>query len=277
MYADLHVHTSHSDGELAPAQVVGRAKAAGVSLLAICDHNLLSGSLEAAPLAARVGIRLVYGVEIDSLWRGVDLHVLGLNVDPEEPGLVRLARESRDALDGMSDTLLRRMRADGLPVSVEEFRARPAGWSQGLGGWPALHYLVDKGLAASWRQAVAYYGKYQVGYAQAPFHSLSESCAAIRGAGGVAILAHPGDTPGLAAGPGTGFDQTLEELAALGVQGLECHYPSHDEGMTAYFLGLCRERGLYISAGSDCHSASEAPQIGCLRVREEELNLPFLP
>lgn len=132
MYADLHVHTSHSDGELAPAQVVGRAKEAGVSLLAICDHNLLSGSLEAAPLAARVGIRLVYGVEIDSLWRGVDLHVLGLNVDPEEPGLVRLARESRDALDGMSDTLLRRMRADGLPVSVEEFRARPAGGAKAL-------------------------------------------------------------------------------------------------------------------------------------------------
>ncbi len=272
MFADLHIHTDASDGTYSPETVLRLAAQNGVKLLSVCDHERLQGSKKALALAVGFHVRVIAGVEIDALWQGHDLHILGLDIDTENAALCDLVHKSRAALEGMSDVLLDKMAADGYPVSAAEFHMFAA--PVGLGGWPALHYLEHKGVCASWQAAKAFYAKYHVRYEDAPFFPLGEVCAAIRGAGGCAILAHPGATKGFAAGPQDGFEDALRLLVDEGVQGLECHYPTHGEELTAYYRSLCDKYGLYISAGSDCHG-EESHAVGCLQTPISALRLPF--
>ena len=110
-YVDLHVHTTHSDGALSPAQMVEKAKAAGVTTLAIADHDKISGSQEAAPLCARAGIRLIPAAEVDTVLRGVLVHVLAYFPDFANAAFLAMLQDSRAKLDGMSDILIDRLAA----------------------------------------------------------------------------------------------------------------------------------------------------------------------
>jgi predicted metal-dependent phosphoesterase TrpH len=141
-----------------------------------------------------------------------------------------------------------------------------------LGGWPALHYLVFKGLAETPFEAIRYYGQYGCGYATAGFPSVTETCRAVHAAGGKAVLAHPGES----IPERTDTVQMLTELFAFGLDGLECYYPKHSTEMTGLCLDFCRERGLLVTGGSDCHGAFGSSAIGEIRTPIESLRLDGL-
>lgn len=270
MKADLHIHSVVSDGSYTPSQILAKAKENGVGVLAVCDHDLLEGTRETLRLAKTFGVRAIAGIELDSLYHGVDFHILGLNVDPQNPALCHAAKQNRAALDGMNDDLIRAMRLDGYAVSLPEFRMFT--YDHALGGWDALHYLVHKGLAKDVYDAMRYYKTYSIAYGSAPFYAADEVCAVIKAAGGVPILAHPGVD---AYPAGEEPLAVLRALVTLGIEGLECYYPKHTLEQTKSYLALCEELDLSVTAGSDCHGPFSGGEIGSTDTDIRQLRLPF--
>ena len=146
-YADLHIHSTASDGTLSPEEIVRLCVENGVGALSVTDHDAVEGTLRAAPLARAAGLVYISGVEIDSLWRGRDVHVLCYGADLENGALLTCIREARARMDGMSDALLERMLKDFPALSKEEYAAFER--DKTLGGWKMLHYLLFKGVTRS--------------------------------------------------------------------------------------------------------------------------------
>ena len=255
-YADLHIHSTVSDGTLAPEAVVRACLESGVGALSITDHNAVEGTLAGAPLARAAGLAYVCGVEIDTLWEGRDVHVLCYGADFEDTALRACICEARARMDKMSDVLLARMQKDFPALSAEGYAAfvrDPA-----LGGWKMLHYLLSKGISRSMADGMRFYGQYGVTYADAGFRPTAEVVKCIRNAGGRAILAHPGVT----LRGERDFGRALSRLMDEGLDGVECFYPKHSRDVREACLGLCRRRGLLATAGSDCHGSFQDTHIG---------------
>lgn len=257
MIVDLHIHSTFSDGTLSPAQIVAEAVRLGVGCIAVCDHNVVEGSLEAAPIARAAGLKFIPGVEIDSILSGVDAHILCYGADFSDAPLRALIRHARARLDEMSDVLLRRMLPDFPSLDFGEYLALPH--DPGQGGWKLLQYLRAKGVTRRLNDAIPFYDQYGVTYAAAGFASAEEVIQTIHAAGGCAVLAHPGVTFGEAALSGT------KAALELGVDGVECFYPKHSAQLTAALLNLCGRHSLSVTAGSDCHGAYGKSDIGQTR------------
>lgn len=273
MLADLHVHSVHSDGTLSPAQIAAQARQNGVGLLAVCDHDAIEGSLRTAPLAREAGLAFLPGVEIDSMLLGLDAHILCYGADFGNETLLEVIRHARARLDWMSDALCARMCMDFSQLNLDEYRDFVHDPVQG--GWKLLQYLTAKGVTETLRGGFRYYDEYGVTYASAGFRDAREIVAAIHGAGGCAILAHPGVT---FSNDSTLMDQGLNAALALGIDGVECHYPKHSQALTRALLDFCATNRLSTTSGSDCHGAfgSAAIGTGCAEACLLTLNHPAL-
>lgn len=262
---DLHIHSTYSDGTLNPSQIVADAVQCGMTGIAVCDHNVIAGSLKAAPLAERAHLRFLSGVEIDAMLCGRDAHILCYGADLSTPALLSRIRHARARLDWMSDELLRRMLPDFPMLDYAEYEAMSHDVSQG--GWKLLQYLKARGITAGLKDALHYYGDYGVGYETAGFHSAAEVIADIHAAGGCAILAHPGVT--FREAP----VEALDEARRLGIDGAECFYPRHTAALTERLIRFCDFHQLSATAGSDCHGAASSAHIGDACVPTEALRL----
>ena len=269
-YVDLHIHSTYSDGTFTPEEIVRRAVEAGVGAISVTDHDAIEGTLRAEPLARAAGLLYVRGVEIDTLWEGRDVHMLAYGADFEDERLLSIIREARERMDAMSDRLLARMLPDFPMLDAGEyaaFRRDPS-----LGGWKMLNYLLKKGVTRAMTDGMRFYARYGVTYASAGFRPAGEVAAAIRAAGGRAVLAHPGLT---LSGEGN-FPRALERLADEGVDGVECYYPAHTRDVEQICLSLCARRKLLPTAGSDCHGDFQDTQIGQTRTAMGKVPLELL-
>ena len=271
-FADLHVHTWFSDSSLSPAQAVEEAVAHGVGVLAIADHEGFSGSLEAEPYARAAGLAFIRAAELECTWEDKQLHILCYGARPRDPALTALAARSRRILDEMSDRLIERMKGEYPALSLEEYQE--FSYDRSLGGWKGLHYLLAKGVTQTLRQGMGLYAAYGVTYEEAGFPGLGQLLEAIRRAGGRAVLAHPGHSLGqedLGA-----LERQVEALVERGLEGVECHYPLHGPDTTAMLRRLCLEKGLLITAGSDCHGTFGRTRVGEMDVERDMLRLEGL-
>lgn len=268
-YADLHIHSLYSDGSFSPEEIIARAKAAGVKLLSVTDHNVVAGTLAAAPLARAAGLDYICGVEIDAIHAGVDIHILCYDADFTDEALLRRIRHARARLDEMSVELLRRMLGDYPRLSLEDYAAFPH--DSALGGWKLLQYLRARGVTADLRGGFGFYERYGVTYAGAGFDSAEEIVKSIHAAGGRAVLAHPGvvfPTEYLSA-----FEAHVRGTLELGLDGVECYYLRHSPSVTRRCLEICDALKLCITSGSDCHGAFNHNAIGQLQTRIDQLRL----
>ena len=271
-FADLHIHSLYSDGSYSPEEIVRRAKATGVGLISVTDHNVVEGTLAAAPLAVAAGLKYICGVEIDAIHEGLDVHILCYGANLADEALLGHIRHARNRLDYMSMELLRRMLPDYPRLSLEEYLDFPHDTSRG--GWKMLQYLHAKGVTTDLRGGFGCYDRYGVTYADAGFDNAETIVRAIHTAGGRAVLAHPGvvfptEYPGV-------FQAHVERALDMGMDGVECHYLRHTRAITKRCLKICRERGLMITAGSDCHGAFNKNAIGQTRTLIEQLDLKGL-
>lgn len=250
---DLHTHSAVSDGTDTPAELVARAAAAGLDVVALTDHDTTAG-WQPALAAAPPTLRVLPGAELSTRTDdGISVHLLAYLFDPGAPELVqeqaRLRRERRDRLRQMA----RRMAADGLPVDEDTVFAglqpdAPA-------GRPHLaRALVSAGVVASVAEAFDRYlhngGRYYLRRADTP---VAAAVRMITAAGGVTVLAHA-----LAARGGrTVGDDVIAELAAVGLTGVEVDHPQHDGPARARLRGLAAELGLVTTGGSDYHGANK--------------------
>ena len=247
---DLHVHTTASDGTCTPEEVVRLAAEAGLSAIAVTDHDTAAGYAEAARAGRELGVEVAPGIEISTRFTGA-VHILGYYIDPQSPELDPVLNWMVQDRDERNRKIVALMAADGLPVSYEMMQER---FGEVVGRPHFAQVLVELGLADSVQDAFdRYVEKGQKYYVGRHFLSIERSVEIIRLAGGVPVLAHP-------------FQYRLEEarLRELiehclehGLQGMECRYSGYSAEQTAYLLGLAEEYGLQPTGGSDFHGANK--------------------
>ena len=268
-YADLHIHSKYSDGSYSPEEIVRIARASNVSLISVCDHNLVRGTLEILPIAEKAGITAIPGCEIDAIFEGMDIHILCYGADFTDENLLSRIRHARTTLDGMSDDLLRRMMKDYPHLSEEDYASFEHDFRKG--GWKMLQYLKARHITPDLKAGFPFYDRYGVTYAEAGFDSAEIIVSAIHQAGGAAVLAHPGVV--FPSERLDVFEKWVRHALELGLDGIECHYPKHPGGMVRRLREICEEKDLITTAGSDCHGAFNNNQIGQTKTDIKELRL----
>lgn len=267
---DLHTHSSVSDGTETPAELVAAAAAAGVSVLALTDHDTTAGWSEAAAelsrpgsASRRAGTRLVRGAEFstespDGRGGTVTAHLLGYLFDPEHPEIVAEQERLRASRRARIRIMGERMAADGLPVDGDALLARlPA---DSPAGRPHLaRALVDAGVVpsvgAAFEGPLRKGGPYDVAKENTP---IAAAVAMIRAAGGVAVFAHP-----FARRRGPCVEASvLRDLAAVGLDGVEVDHPDHDADDRAALREVASQEGLLATGASDYHGANKTTPLG---------------
>jgi len=259
-HVDLHCHSNVSDGLLAPSDVVRRAAARGVRLLALTDHDQLDGLAEAAQTASALGIGFVHGVEVSVTWRGKTVHVVGLGIDPQEAALACGLARVRSGRRRRAEAMGRSLAAAGIPDTFEG-ALRHAQNAAMIGRTHFARHLASIGAVASMSDAFRHYlvpGK--PGYVPHEWASLREAVGLIRGSGGQAVLAHPGRY----ALSATAMNNLLAEFREAGGRGLEVVTSNHSQDQFHLFAALARAFGLLASRGSDFHAPGERAEFGAL-------------
>lgn len=253
---DLHAHSCASDGTLSPAELMGAARDAGLSVVALTDHDTTSGWAEAAD-ALPEGVSLVRGVEISCTRDGISLHLLAYLFDPSYPPLVTRLAQVVASRETRARQMVDSLAADGHPVTWDQVR-RTAG---GTVGRPHVaQALVGAGLVASVQEAftpdwIGERGRY---WAAKDEVDALEALALVRAAGGVTVFAHPAaEARGRVVG-----DHVVAELAAAGLDGLEVDHPDHPEDARMHLRGLASGLGLLTTGSSDFHGDNKTSALG---------------
>ncbi len=268
---DLHLHTTHSDGSLPPAEVVALARRAGVTALAITDHDITTGIPEAIAAASPLNIDIVPGIEISSRYGDSELHVLGYYLDWQDPDLNRRMADLREGRHRRNPQIIERLQALGLEISYEEVR-RLAG-TESVGRPHIARVLMGKGYVSSAKEA---FDRYLAGgrpaYVPRELPEPAEAVYWIRAAGGIPVLAHPT----WVRESGEALVKLVERLKAEGLGGVEVHYSTHTKQQTSEYLQLAKRLDLLVTGGSDFHGVTK-PDIevgtgrGTLKVPENLL------
>jgi len=245
---DLHSHTTFSDGTLSPAQLIDRARAQGVDVLALTDHDTTDGLEEAHAAARARGVSLIDGVEISVTWDKRTVHIVGLRIDRTnrelQAGLARL-REFRLWRAQEIDRRLARHRIGNMLEGARE-RAKGAIISR----THFAHELVARGHAADVRDAFKHFlTSGNPGYVPGAWTTLEEAVGWIRDAGGAAVIAHPGRYRLTA----TRLRRLIHEFKNAGGSAIEVLSGSHSPNETAHMARVANEHELLASVGSDYH------------------------
>lgn len=252
--ADLHCHSNISDGTLKPAEVAARAKANGVELWALTDHDEVGGIAEARAAAEAADLPYVTGVEISVTWAGKTIHIVGLGVDETDAALLQGLARTRNGREPRAKEMAEKLAALGIP-SAYEGAMKYAGNPDLLSRTHFARYLVEIGKGESIQDVFKNYlveGK--PGYVPHRWAYLKDAVRWIRDAGGAAIVAHPGryKLSDLA------FDEFVNEFKQSGGTGIEVITGSHSPDQYDTYANVARRYGLLASRGSDFHGPEES-------------------
>ena len=257
MLCDLHTHSTTSDGQYTPSELVSLARQAGIEVLALTDHDTLDGLSEAIQAGNAAGLRVISGVELSA--REYDtFHILGYAFRRDAPELQELCRHMRQRREERNPRLLAFLHCHGIDLSLEEVRALSGGAV--LGRPHFAQAMVRRGYVKSSKEAFDCYLDTEEYHQEVERDkpSVQECVEAIHASGGKAVLAHPYQI-GLE-------DDALEELvsalvAGCCLDGIECFYPRHTPEQTAFYLGLAEKYRLHTTGGSDFHGEAVKPDI----------------
>lgn len=260
---DLHTHSTASDGTSTPAQLVHEARAAGLDVVALTDHDTTDGHAAAAE-ALPVGLSLVRGAEISCARDGVSLHVLGYLFDADDPPLAGALRALRESRVGRAERMVRQLESDGAAVSWEQVRALAGGT---VGRPHVAQALVAAGLVATVSDAftpdwIGTNGRY---WAPKLELDVVEAVALVRAAGGVAVFAHPAAS----ARGHTVDDGVIALMAEAGLAGLEVDHVDHTDADRRHLRHLAAELDLFTTGSSDYHGRNKTVRLGELVTSEQ--------
>ena len=251
---DLHCHSNISDGVLSPAAVAAYARKAGVDVWALTDHDEVSGVAAARTAALDLGMRFVAGVEISITWAGETVHIVGLQVDEANPGLVQGLHRTRSGRDARGREIARQLDLAGIPDAYEgalKFVGNPDLMSR----THFARYIVETGKCANIPDVFKkYLSEGKPGYVEHRWATLAEAVGWIRGAGGVAVIAHPGRYRFSDMAQGVLFD----EFKQLGGVAIEVVTGSHSPDQYPEYAQLANAYGFLASRGTDFHAPGES-------------------
>ncbi len=253
--ADMHCHSTISDGLLAPAEVVRRAHANGVDLLALTDHDEVGGLAEARGAANELGMGFVDGVEISVSW-GDDttVHIVALAIDPDDSSLTDGLAQVRSGRDARALEMAAELDKVGIHGAYEgalRYAGNPALVSRAH----FARYIAEQGLARDVKSVFDYWlAKGKPGYVEHTWATLEQALGWIRGAGGVAVLAHPGRFRLT----GKVLRSLLGEFKEQGGAAIEVVSGAHSAQQVNEFARLAREFQFAASRASDFHGPGES-------------------
>jgi predicted metal-dependent phosphoesterase TrpH len=258
---DLHCHSNVSDGMLPPAVVAARAHANGVDVWALTDHDELGGIPQAREAAESLGMQYVTGVEISITWAGETVHIVGLQIDEKNEDLVRGLAHTRSGRERRAQEIAAQLATAGIPNAFEG-ALRFVGNPDLISRTHFARYIIEQGVE---KDISGVFRNYLIdgkpGYVPHRWASLKDAVSWIRGAGGIAVLAHPGryNFDDMAQ------DVLLNEFKRLGGTGVEVVTGSHTVDEYDEYAKVAKRYGLLASRGSDFHGPGESPvELGAL-------------
>ena len=247
-YIDLHTHSLKSDGSMTPAEVVREAKKAGLSAIALSDHDTVDGVEEAMAEGEKIGVEVVPAIEFSVLSK-TETHILGYFIDHNNPRLKQMLKEIVDLRIERNYVTCDRLNELGFDITIEEVRALAP--NNFVGRAHFARVLMDKGYTQSVKEGFDKYmsvGKYA--YCEKQRLSAKEAIELITECGGLSFLAHPH----LTKLPDGELKEFLTELKGYGLCGLEGYYTDYTPDMQEKYQSLAKELGLMISGGTDFHA-----------------------
>jgi hypothetical protein len=242
--ADLHAHTWYSDGRDSPERLIARAAEHGIQLLAVTDHDTLAGLSEAESAGRAQGVEIVPGIEFSTYIRNVEVHVLGLWIDPHCPALLQAVSGYEAMRRQRAERMVEKLNALGVKLDFSQVLAVER---KGVFGRPHVaQALKDIGAVGAFQEAFQrFLGRDAPAYVPKRSLGAAETIAAIHAAGGVAVLAH-----GLVGGANRPH---VEAAARLGIDAVETVHPKLGPEQSAWLREFAGKAGLAVSGGSDWH------------------------
>lgn len=249
---DLHTHSTASDGRLSPQELIGLAKQSDVAVLAVTDHDTLEGLSAADAEAARTGVQFIPGVEITAHVDDLEVHILGHFIDPNDTRLAEFLAASRNDRIERIHRMIAKLWALGLPLDADEIVRLAPGCS--VGRPHVAHAMIRRGYVASLKEAFDRYLTFgKPGYVERSRIPAATAISAIKAAGGLASLAHPGEY---------GRNEIIPFLVPHGLDGLEVYHSQHDTESVFRYERMRLEYGLLTVGGSDYHGTEGLRSMG---------------
>ncbi|MBN1580967.1 MAG: PHP domain-containing protein [Anaerolineae bacterium] len=270
MRIDLHIHSTASDGCWSPEQIVEQVKKTGINFFAIADHDTIDSVLAGERLAKENQIAFIRAVEVSTTLAGLIVHILAYGIDLESKPFLEMIDENRKKLESVDEQSIQKLidaRHDVTWEAFDQYQNDPS-----RGGWKALNFMIDRGICSGVKD---FFGRVFVGDMALEYPIFADPVEAVRviqQAGGTAIWAHPGNNLDHI----ENGSHLLAQMRDLGVQGLECYSPYHDQATTQRCLDFCRQHDLLITAGSDCHGGFAGRTLGIPEAYLQDLNLGSL-
>jgi hypothetical protein len=256
-FADLHVHTSASDGDFSPEEIAKKAKELGLAAVGIADHDTIEGIDRALEAGKKYGVEVIPGVELSSEFEQSEVHILGYFIDWRDRKFNDELHKFQEARKVRAKKILENLHKLGINISHEEV-ATIAG--DGVIGRPHIaEALAKRGYVRTKDAAFAKYLAYGRP-AYVPKHRLppEEAIDMIHRIGGVAILAHPVFAQA---------NSLLPDLVKAGLDGIEVYHSKHNSTATEYYAKIAEELHLLVTGGTDCHDANSP--LGAVKVPYE--------
>lgn len=261
MAIDLHLHTNASDGTLSPQELLTAAAKLGLSAVSITDHDSTAALAAGTAVAAELGLAFIPGVELSASYSPeISLHILGYGIDPAHPELRKVLAANQKAWDQSEEDSITALEKLAIKIDrtrYDYWKAHPE-----AGGWPMYNTLKEMGLVSDVNEYFdKYFGVGRPAYITITFTPPETVIRAIKAAGGVPVLAHPGlyaeDNTKLMTKPS--FQQAI---LGWGFEGLEAITTYHSPEETALYRNFCQKHGLLVTGGSDYHGSFAGRHLG---------------
>jgi predicted metal-dependent phosphoesterase TrpH len=250
---DLHTHTFASDGEHSPEELIDLARARGISILALTDHDTVAGIERALAAADAAGdIELIPGVELSTDIPGFEIHILGYLIDWRNPEFLAMLDRFRDGRTGRAEKICAKLAALGVPVSFA--RVQELAGDGNIGRPHVARALLEAGHVTTIQEAFdKYLANDKPAYVEHFSLTPTDSIQFILRHGGVPVLAHPRE-----------LKEIIPDMVKAGMLGLECYYAEYDKRERAELIALAKRYGLIATGGSDFHGLHKMGHMSAL-------------
>lgn len=248
--ADLHIHTTASDGQSTPQQIIKNAKKHNLDVISITDHDTIRGYKKAVEEAEKTGITLLPGVEITSDFNGRECHLLAYCFDPDHEVINQIVAQHYRSRLKRGKWIVNELTKKGLDIDIEEVKAEANG--SNIGRPHIASVLIEKGYVASFKEAfIRHLSDQSLGNIYNEYYSHHKIIENVKEAGGAVVIAHPGNLYSA---------EELEQLVEAGIDGIEFIHPSHDYDRQKQIEAFAETHNLLKTGGSDFHGGDKEYQ-----------------
>ena len=267
---DMHIHSTASDGTFEPKNILQEIKSKNIKVFSLTDHDSYENVEKLKELVLKEDTHFIPGVEVSSLYKGELFHILAYGTNNSNKKFTNMLMNNRRQLEEKDDNSIKYLIDKGYNIEYKDYEAYIHNPQKG--GWKALNFLIDNNMCEDVSDYFSRLFAGNIDMKSPVFENTVNVIEAIKGAGGIPVLAHP-----YYVDIDADADKRLGMLYELGIEGVECYHPNHSKERTKQCINWCKKNDIIITAGSDCHgSFIPSRKIGMMNVSVEQANLKNL-